>query len=306
MSNKFCGGHVLLYHGIFKDIPSGLESRIHNVRPEVFKRQISWLKQNFDIVTIDDFSKANDRKGLAAVTFDDAYASVFSEALPWLIDEAIPATIFLNSSLVDGDIFWRDKVRYLITNQLIDDFLYYCNKIPWVSEVRRERFYKDTKKPSLNSLVVSDAIDDYFRDREFTEAVAIQLGNVIARRDDLISHPLITYGNHSHSHYVLSSLTEKQQHEEITRCQSWLEESELELSRIFAAPFGGSLDVNETTNKILVELGVNGLLMSRNSINPSLKCYENGEINVLERYMAPSNLPELQEIATALEQRLKI
>ncbi len=302
MSNQYGGGHVLLYHGVFSDIPSGLESRIHNVSPENFRHQITWLRQNFDIVALEEFSISNNRKGLAVVTFDDAYISVFSNALPWLIDQKIPATVFVNSSLVEGKLFWRDKIRYLIGSQLVDDFLCYCNKAPWMSEVRRERFYKDTKNPSLNSKVVNEAIDDFFRDRELFDAVTNQLGNVIARRDDLISHPYITYGNHSHSHYVLSSLTQEQQREEITRCQSWLAESGLELSRIFAAPFGGSMDVNEVTNKILIEQGVNGLLMSRKAINSGIKREGTGALDVLERYMVPSTLPELQEMALTLDQ----
>ncbi|WP_419901849.1 polysaccharide deacetylase family protein [Kiloniella sp.] len=302
MSNPFSSGHVLLYHGIFKDIPSGLESRIHNVVPDNFRQQIMWLRENFDIVTIDDFAAASTRRGLAVITFDDAYSSVFSDALPWLIDEAIPATVFLNSSLLEGEIFWRDKIRYLITHQLVGSFLSYCSGMPWVSKVRQERFYKDSKKPGLNSQIVSEAVDSYLRDKGLTEIVSTQLGQVIATKDKLISHPLITYGNHTHSHFVLSSLTEEEQREEIGRCQSWLMESGLGLSRVLAAPFGGTSDVNTTTEKILTELGISALAMSRKAINSPYKREASAELDVLERYMAPSTLERFQELAALLDQ----
>ncbi len=302
MSNQFCGGHILLYHGIFSEIPPGLESRIHNVFPEDFKRQVIWLRQNFDIVTIDEFSKANTRKGLAVITFDDAYLTIFSEALPWLIKEGIPATVFLNSSLLEGEIFWRDKVRYLISNHLVENFLNFCGGTSWVSKVRGERFYKDTKNPNLNSKIVNAALDQFFLEHELATAVTAQLGQVIARRGDLISDPLITYGNHTHSHFVLSSLTEEEQRVEITGCQSWLEESGLDLSNIFAAPFGGNLDINVQTTQILEEQGARGIAMSRKAINQSAKDKVSNKVNVLERYMAPPTLPQLQDLAALLEQ----
>ena len=66
---------VLLYHSSYRNLPSDLSTAIHNVEPNEMRKQLIWLKNNFDIVSIDELFSCNDIKGKAAITFDDAYQS---------------------------------------------------------------------------------------------------------------------------------------------------------------------------------------------------------------------------------------
>jgi len=98
---------------------------------------------------------------------------------------------------------------------------------------------------------------------------------------------LIQYGNHSMNHYVLASLSCKQQLREIKSAHQWLHEIKgLPLSRCFSAPFGGSADTNEVSRNLVCELGYQCLLMSRQRLQPAIP--ETNKITVLERFMPKS------------------
>ncbi|WP_421782553.1 hypothetical protein [Kiloniella litopenaei] len=303
MSFSYQGGHILLYHGVFSKIPSGLESRLHNVFPDEFKRQIKWLSREFEIVSMDEFTTAKDNRGLATITFDDAYADLFSYAIPWLVGEGIPCTVFINSNLVCGDIFWRDKVRFVLTEQLEEDFLTFFAQEQWAKKIRPERFYKDSKQPGLNSHLVDQALNVFFAERHLDQELQT-LTKVIAKPSDLVNDPLIHYGNHSASHYVLSSLKPDQQCEEIISCQNWLNKGKYRCTSSFALPFGGTQDADENTHALINEAGCSAILMSRQAVNRNQQKDPITELPIFERYMAPSTVDELIFLSRQLDQTL--
>ncbi|WP_120498788.1 polysaccharide deacetylase family protein [Kiloniella sp. EL199] len=300
MTAKYQSGHILLYHGVFENIPMGLESRLHNVNPIEFRKQITWLRDQFEIVSLDDFIAAENRQGLAVITFDDAYTDLFTHAIPWLISEKLPSTIFLNSNLIDGGIFWRDKVRLVLSKGLEGAFLRYFSQEKWAQQIRSERFYKDSKKPELNSKLIDQALDDFFAENNFDNEL-LDLSKVIAKKDDLIVNPLISYGNHSASHYVLSSLSQDQQREEITSCQAWLNSGEYRTTSSFAVPFGGTKDVDVHTFICAKEAKCSAVLMSRQSVNRALQKDPVTQLPIFERYMAPSTLEGLILLSQKLD-----
>jgi hypothetical protein len=75
--------HVLLYHSTFSRVPVDLHGHLHNVAPEELYCQLIWLKRHFDVVSVDQ-ALLEPSIGQVAITFDDAYESVFVEAQPVL------------------------------------------------------------------------------------------------------------------------------------------------------------------------------------------------------------------------------
>lgn len=58
------------------------------------------------------------RRPLAAITVDDGYEDFYSVALPILIEQGIPATVYATAGFVDGRCWlWWDALRYLIDRQ---------------------------------------------------------------------------------------------------------------------------------------------------------------------------------------------
>ena len=111
-------GHALVilqYHHIATDTPFSTSTK-----PEIFAAHLEHLSQSgFKVVALSEHlaqSKAGDAEANAlevAITFDDAYRSIFTEAFPLLRARGWPFTIFVATDLVG-----RPGGRYLAWDEL--------------------------------------------------------------------------------------------------------------------------------------------------------------------------------------------
>ena len=97
------GLYVLIYHRV----GGGMDAEMDLPAP-VFGRHLDLLRERFDMVALrDGLARLNagalDRDAVA-VTFDDGYADVHERAWPMLREREIPATLFLATGFLDGDI----------------------------------------------------------------------------------------------------------------------------------------------------------------------------------------------------------
>lgn len=86
---------ILCYHAVDPEWTSQL-----SVTPEAFDAQCRWLARHRRVVGAEDAAlrmAVSDRlpRGMAAVTFDDGFSSVFRHAFPILARHRLPATVFL-------------------------------------------------------------------------------------------------------------------------------------------------------------------------------------------------------------------
>jgi peptidoglycan/xylan/chitin deacetylase (PgdA/CDA1 family) len=89
-----------------------------------FKSKVQAMRQNrVEFISLSKAHKhiANNRircKKYAVLTFDDGYASL-KEILPWLFENKIPATLFINGKYLDGQSYRKNpKERYLTKEEL--------------------------------------------------------------------------------------------------------------------------------------------------------------------------------------------
>lgn len=105
ISNVMSRGEVLVmaYHSIDRN------DSINSVNPEVFRKQIEYLRRNYEIVSLKrivDFAE----KGRApcrrcvAITFDDGYRDNYLNAYPYLKKNGIPATVFVAVGYVQKEM----------------------------------------------------------------------------------------------------------------------------------------------------------------------------------------------------------
>lgn len=101
--NKHCGAPVpiLMYHSV-SDAPAAA-ARALSVRPKAFAAQLRYLRrQGFSGVTFGELCQRR-RAGKPlpprpiVLTFDDGYADLIEEALPILIEQQFPATVFVTT-----------------------------------------------------------------------------------------------------------------------------------------------------------------------------------------------------------------
>lgn len=95
-------GVVLVYHHIAHDTPATT-----SVSPQVFERHLDYLVDNgYTVVPLatllEDLQGGRPAPNRAvAITFDDAYRSVYSNAAPLLQTRAMPFTVFVSSQAIE-------------------------------------------------------------------------------------------------------------------------------------------------------------------------------------------------------------
>ena len=279
-------GLVLLYHGVWERVPRDFGNSVHNVRPEIFVAQIDWLLKHFDVLSIDDFMGLRSVEGKAAITFDDAYRSVFDFAIPVLRARGLPATVFVNAGTLAGAPLWRDKVRFLMNNRLVSDFLVWRGE-RWPDEplLDEATFYRKSKGPAIHSGGMDRQMEAFAAWRGLSREIR-GLARQVVGSAELVADPLVTYGNHTYSHFVLSSLDPAEQAWEIRANEGELKRLGLPLSGIFALPFGGLGDFNSETIEILRHDGYAGVVLSRHRVNAAKR----RDAFYAERWMPPDDM----------------
>lgn len=82
---------ILIYHAV-GDGPWAISGN-------AFKKQIQWLKENCEIVSLTKLltDEAQENKIQVSLTFDDGYACLYDNVLPILQSENVVATVYINS-----------------------------------------------------------------------------------------------------------------------------------------------------------------------------------------------------------------
>lgn len=105
---------VLCYHNVVPDdaVHGAGEPSLHLAASD-FRAQMELLRRHYDVVSLSAIVSALEAgrslRGLAAVTFDDAYRGVLRHALPVLRDFGLPTTLFVVSGwAAHPQAFWWD------------------------------------------------------------------------------------------------------------------------------------------------------------------------------------------------------
>jgi peptidoglycan/xylan/chitin deacetylase (PgdA/CDA1 family) len=105
LSVRGLGPLVLEYHAVSETWEDGLA-----VRPTQLRRQLEWLvRRGYRGATFSDAIASEKPYRVVAVTFDDAYLSVYQNAFPILASLGLPATVFAVTDFAeDGRLLeWR-------------------------------------------------------------------------------------------------------------------------------------------------------------------------------------------------------
>jgi peptidoglycan/xylan/chitin deacetylase (PgdA/CDA1 family) len=114
---------IVTYHRVIEKWDATLEYSQPGmvVTVATFDRQLTMLKEHFEIVTLDALlaGESAGRKVVrprCVVTFDDGWRDNYDLAFPVLRRHDIPATIFLTTDFIGTDrAFWHTELMYLLT-----------------------------------------------------------------------------------------------------------------------------------------------------------------------------------------------
>jgi peptidoglycan/xylan/chitin deacetylase (PgdA/CDA1 family) len=249
---------ILMYHRITGD-PKG-----EGVTAEQFMQHVKIIKRDFVPMTLRALLKAHEKGKVpgnaVVVTFDDGYADFAEVAFPILEAEGIPATLFVTTGFVNGDIWlWPDQIRYAINHTSFDKLA--------LAGIDQELFIKDYPIKSWNTiadycLTIKNQqklvlIDTLFDKLEVTKPSAppsqfrpiswTQLAEMVKRGLDV--------GSHSISHPILTKLDEIQLCEELKLSRQTLQRETGQPVEVFCYPNGGQSDFDEQVKEKIKQCG---------------------------------------------------
>ena len=263
---------ILLYHEVDsakgKGFGSGGDTR---VPPEVFSRQVQFLKKHFHLLSLRDAvshlsSGTPFPPGSLVVSFDDGYKSNFTNAYPVLERNGVPFTMFVTTDYMNRKSMpWWDSVKQAIS----DTVAYVTLNLEPISgsfdlERRSEkrRLYAGVRRIMLTHPQRGLEILSHLEDRLpgwRTETVQ----NAFLSKEDLrimAQDSLVEIGSHSKSHPSLPRLGEEALLREVRDSRSVLEEELGMPVESFAYPYGEPADVSAQVASVVKECGYRSAL----------------------------------------------
>lgn len=248
---------ILLYHKV------GILQHDYNylgVTPKNFRYQLEYIKEYCRIVPVEK-AKGDE----ISITFDDGFEDFYTEIYPYLLENEIPATIFITTGKIgSAEELWTSELLRLIftsnnngqcfhmkTPMFAYDFPVRSleDKITMYHALRR--ICMKSEEEILNSIV------EQLRIWAGIGFVGRKEYRFLTEREIKIlsDDSLVTIGAHTHNHISLGAFGKEYQEKEIIRAKAALERITGKQVQYFSYPFGGKYDYNEKTIEILKQTG---------------------------------------------------
>lgn len=166
-----------------------------------FKRKIKELRnQGYQFISLTEaynYLKKDyfRRKKYAVLTFDDGYKSLL-EVLPWLEQQNIPATLFINGKYLDGTSYRESpKEQYLTYDELfaLNSPLIEIGHHGWEHKTTNEMTYVELMQSILQNLEAISSHTRYVPFWAYTYGKHNNENDMIITQNDLV--PVLVAGN---------------------------------------------------------------------------------------------------------------
>jgi peptidoglycan/xylan/chitin deacetylase (PgdA/CDA1 family) len=244
---------ILMYHRIHcSSYLSFNPSKILEVSPDLFEKQIQFFSNNYDCISMDDLicSINSNRlnKPAIVITFDDGYSDNLKYALPVLEKYNVPATIYITTLFIENRLCpWWFEIEQIIND--LDELSIECNGI----NVDYQLYNQKEKTKSffeinqfIRQLSETDRKDmmERIKDKYNIELKPNSLMLSWQELSVLSKSPLVTIGAHTQSHANLSKCKINELENEIIGSKQILEKKIDKPVRHFAYPYGDKCNCN--------------------------------------------------------------
>jgi peptidoglycan/xylan/chitin deacetylase (PgdA/CDA1 family) len=243
--------------------------------PEQFEAQIRYLRRNYRIVSLDEVCKMQPGRELdpaVAITFDDGYRDLYTNAFPILQKYCVPATIYLTvGSIESGEPAWYDRVFLALkvmpghrlnldldgprsfdlssTSARLEaatEIVTYLRTLPdWR---RKECCAALEREVSLPQEELNDRMLDWEQVRTMHQAG-------------------ICFGSHTMNHPVISRVSSQQMERELLDSKRIMEQRIGAPVEHFAYPFGRPADCGTEATEVLRRLGYRSAVTTTSGFN---------------------------------------
>lgn len=284
---------ILLYH----DVGINKGTIEHFVSFDNFKKQIRYMCEHYEIVSLEDFvaDYCNNKKQ-AVISFDDCFPGIFDLAIPYLQSLHVKHYVFLSLVYRNG-FFWRDALLQIIKNDSADMLKNYLKqKYPQQYSNLKSDLYRFTKSEMVDSRHLSNWLKSSTKYR-----IPINSDEFDYLVLSTAQKEWTEFGVHTKNHYVMSSLNANEQKYEILEVEKYFNNLDICYSKYFSLPFGEMHHLNDETMNVVNDLKYDGILLSRNRLGLS-----GSEPKLIERVM-PLNTHNIsiQLRKLSIKQKLK-
>ena len=260
---------ILIYHRV-ADMET--DPQMLAVKPENFYRQVEYLKENFNLLSVEEFDQLINRKkrfprNSVLITFDDGYWDNAANATPILESLKAQALFFITTSnLNTKEEMWWDQ---------LDNIFYSGNELP--SELKidfnNQQYIFDTSQLServktyrtlhqlikFNKKKVRDEIIHKLfswvnREQKFRDRYRMLTNEELIK---MSASTAAVIGAHTETHTPLSILNYEEQLNEINSSKKYLEDLLNHQIKYFSYPFGNRKDYNQISVEACRQIGFN-------------------------------------------------
>lgn len=255
---------VLMYHRVLSP-EQRRQTASHPglvVECATFARQVALLKRRFTVLTLDEFeqrliSRTPFTDSCCLITFDDGWIDNYSNALPVLRANGLPAAIFLPVNFIGNRrLFTREALTHLLVRAVmtarreparapalrerlaavgLESALEIRDEDPRHATLSLMQTFKFASGPQFESLVAALSSEFAVTDAELSELdTFIDWAQVAA-----MSQARVTFGGHGAEHRVLTQTTAEVVQYEVESCKTILDQRLSAPAQAFAYPGGG-------------------------------------------------------------------
>lgn len=243
-----------------------------------FSEQLAIMQQYATLISLNDLLERKNKLTLhepvIALTFDDGYADLLTNALPILEAQGIPATVFIIPGHMGHEFWWEEMDRIIFTPNYTPDYLHiYAREHIHTWKLRPGSNNASKRKMSRELGAILEATPDIER-----QSVLKQLRGWFGHKPKrersvssltttelqaLARHNLIAIGSHSVTHRALTSLPVDEQLEEIAQSKTTLEELTGRSVVGFSYPHGAA---SRESRRLLRDSGYHFACSSQNDV----------------------------------------
>lgn len=266
---------VLVFHGVTAEKPGHFcnHEGMHLYRP-IFERLMEFIANRYHPVSLSSIVDWLEGRAVlpsraVAVTFDDGYRNVLTEAAPVLARLDIPATLFVATDFVfRREPLWPDRITsalYLTKQkQLSLDTNGGAENVPLRDEGERiaaehrlrsllKNVPDDERRAMLEEIVASLGVDDV----EATSAWPDHAPITPEELPRLFEHG-VDVGSHTCTHAIVSRMREPQMEFELAESRRLIERATGRPCTLFSYPNGSPADFNARTRDAVIKAGYRG------------------------------------------------
>jgi len=291
---------ILTYHGVLQKGRDVYMNR-NCVDAGMFDRQMAYLAQHYHVLPLPELVQRLRAKQklppyTAAITFDDGFRNNYTVAWPILQKYCLPATIFLTTSFIGTaeQGLWTEQVDRVIHGADIEkiqlDFKGVPKTFPLQSRTDREkasdqiRGYLKSLSPPQRENVIAALVQQAGvetsshggvqtatqRSRHVQEALAQAEERYAFLNWEQIwemAQDQITFGSHTHTHSIVSTLSDAEAHFEFHESRRLIEQELGKTCNLFSYPNGTVKDFGPRDRHLLSKLGFVAAVSQINGFN---------------------------------------